>query len=163
MKKKNIFVITITLLLITVVSFTYAFAAEYSKFTSKFIKNFKDCESYEETTTSEFEGKNFSSSRKILGWRNGFCKYQETISSSDGKFQVNCAFSPVQVDELYNAMKNRSKDTELFELETFIQEKDANGKIKYRSNGSTTIKGNKAYITWAKYQNNPYFCKPQKL
>ena len=26
-----------------------------------------------------------------------------------------------------------------------------------------TIKGNKSYITWTKYLNNPYFCSPQKI
>lgn len=61
-------------------------------------------------------------------------------------------------------MKDKSKTPESYELEMFGEQKDPKtGKIKYIKTGTTTIKGNKAYITWAKYQNNPYFCKPQKL
>lgn len=142
---------------------TCVFAATYTKFSSKFIKNFEDCDNYEETLTSEFEGKNFTTTRKLMGWKNGFCKYQETVSSSDGKYQLNCSFTSVQLEELYLAMKNKSKDVEKYDLERFVEQKDANGRTKYVSMGTQTIKGNKAYIVWAKYQNNPYFCKPQKL
>lgn len=156
-------VILLTLLVAVAAGLTCVWAAEYTKFSSKFVKNFKDCDAYQEITTSEFEGKTFTTDRKILGWRNGFCKYQETISSTDGKYQLNCSFSSIQVDELYEAMKNRSKEPERYDLEMFAEEKGPNGQIKYVSRGTTTIKGNKAYIAWAKYQNNPYFCRPQKL
>lgn len=142
---------------------TCVFAATYTKFSSKFIKNFEDCDKYEETVTSEFEGKTFTTNRKLMGWKNGFCKYQETISSSDGKYQLNCSFTNIQVEELYLAMKSRSKEVEKYDLERFAPQTDENGKTKYVSMGTQTIKGNKAYIAWAKYQNNPYFCKPQKL
>ncbi len=61
-------------------------------------------------------------------------------------------------------MKSRSNEPETYGLETFVEQIDEKtGKSKFVSNGITTIKGNKAYITWAKYQNNPYFCKPEKL
>ena len=141
-----------------------AFAVGYTKFSSKFIKNFKDCDKYEETITSEFEGQTFVTNRQIQGWKNGFCKYQEVIKSPDSTYQLNCSFTDIQVDELYSAMKNRSRDVERYELESFVQQKDPKtGEIKYVSVGSTTIKGNKAYIAWAKYQNNPYFCVPKKL
>lgn len=159
---KKIF-ITSTLLVAVIAGITCVGAAEFTKFSSKFVKNFRDCDAYEETVTSEFEGKSFTTTRKIQGWRNGFCKYEETISSPDGKYQLNCSFSGIQVDELYEAMKNRSREPERFDLETFAEEKTPNGQIKYVSRGTTTIKGNKAYIAWAKYQNNPYFCRPQKL
>ena len=145
------------------VSVTCAFAATYTKFSSKFIKNFEDCDKYTETITSEFEGKTFTTTRNIMGWKNGFCKYQEVISSTDGKYQLSCSFTGAQMDELYEAMKSRSRDVEKYDLERFAETVDENGKKKYVSMGSETIKGNKAYIAWAKYQNNPYFCKPQKL
>lgn len=155
--------VTATLLIAVVAGLTCVWAAEYTKFSSKFVKNFKDCDSYEETVTSEFEGRTFSTTRKIQGWRNGFCKYEETIASPDGSYQLNCLFSGIQVDELYDAMKDRSREPERYDLETFVEEKGPNGQAKYVSRGTTTIKGNKAYIAWAKYQNNPYFCHPQKL
>jgi len=140
------------------------YAATYTKFSSKFMKNFQDCDKYEETINSEFEGNSFTTNRKILGWRNGFCNYEETIASKDGKYKLSCSFTDIQLDELYNAMKNRSREPEKYDLETFAEQKDpATGQVKYVSTGTTTIKGNKAYIAWAKYQNNPYFCKPQKL
>lgn len=161
---KKSLVLFLTLIITVSTAITCVFAAEYTKFSSKFIKNFKDCDSYEETTTSAFEGNTFTTSRQIIGWRNGFCRYQEVISSGNDKYQLNCNFTSIQVDELYSAMKNRSKEAEKYELEIFGEHKDPKtGKISYVSRGTQTIKGNKAYIAWAKYQNNPYFCKPQKL
>ncbi|MBQ8460614.1 hypothetical protein IJ541_11025 [bacterium] len=145
-------------------TFSCVFAANYTKFSSKFVKNFKDCDKYEETTTSESDGTTFTTNRRILGWRNGFCKYEETFKTNKNEYKVNCSFTSVQVDELYDAMKSRSKELEKYELETFAESKDPKtGKTKYISTGTQTIKGNKAYIAWAKYQNNPYFCSPQKV
>lgn len=162
MKKFYMILLALTVVLST--GLTCVFAATYTKFSSKFIKNFRDCDRYEETITSEFEGKTFTTNRKILGWKNGLCKYQETITAPESKYQLDCLLTNVQVEDLYNSMKSRAKETETYELETFAEQTDtATGKTKYVSRGTTTIKGNKAYITWAKYQNNPYFCKPQKL
>lgn len=161
---KKSFIITLTLLIAIIAGFSVAFAAEYTKFSNKFIRQFEDCDPYEETETSQFEGESFTTQRKIIGWRNGYCKYQETISSKDGKYQLNCSFPSIQVDELYNAMKSKNKEPERFELELFAQQTDEKtGKSKYVVAGTQTIKGNKAYIIWTKYQNNPYFCTPQKL
>lgn len=161
---KKSLVLILALLVTFSAALTCAFAAEYTKFSSKFKKSFQDCDPYEETTTSEFEGGTFTTNRKIIGWRNGFCRYQEVVSSSKDKYQLNCNFTSVQVDELYNAMKDRSKEPEKYELEIFREHKDPKtGNVKYVVAGTQTIKGNKAYIVWAKYQNNPYFCKPQKL
>jgi hypothetical protein len=143
---------------------SFAFATTYSKFSSKFIKNFKDCDNYEETINSEFEGQTFTTNRKIAGWRNGFCKYEEVIKSQAGNYKLSCSFSDLQLEEIYLAMKSKSKEIEKYDLESFAEQTDSKtGKTKYISLGTSTIKGNKAYIVWAKYQNNPYFCKPQKL
>lgn len=162
MKKSLVLILTSLMVISSII--TYAFAAEYTKFSSKFVKRFQDCDPYEETTVSEFEGKEFTTTRKIIGWRNGACRYQEVVSSGKDKYQLDCSFPSIQVDELYSAMKDRSKEPEKFELEIFGEHKDPKtGKVKYSVIGSQTIKGNKAYIIWTKYQNNPYFCKPQKL
>ena len=159
--------LTLALTATVAISFTClcAFAADnYSKFSSKFKKNFKDCDKYEETTTSEFQGATFTTNRKIKGWRNTFCQYEETVSSVTGSYKLTCGFSSVQVDELYESMKSRSKELIKYELDTFVEQKDPKtGKSKYVKAGSTTIKGDKAYVAWAKYQNNPYFCRPEKL
>ena len=141
-----------------------AYAANITKFSSKFIKKFKDCESYQETITSNYEGNTFTTDRKIIGWSGGFCKYEEVVKSPTEIYKLNCRFSSIQVDDLYDSMKDKSNNLEDFGLETFVEHFDEKtGKTSYISNGITTIKGNKAYITWAKYQNNPYFCKPEKL
>ena len=161
MKKST--AVMLGLLMVLVAGMSCVFAAEYTKFSSKFIKHFKDCDYYEESMISDFEGKQFTTNRKIIGWRNGFCKYEETIKSPEDEYQLNCSFSNIQVDELYNSMKNKSKDPETYELEMFAEQKDKKGQTKYVPVGSQTIKGNKAYIAWAKYQNNPYFCKPKKI
>jgi len=150
--------------IVLTVSTLCAFAAQYTKFSSKFIKSFKDCDRYEESVTSEFEGKTFVTNRRIAGWQNGMCKYQETITSPEDKYTLNCLFSALQVDELYEAMTSKSKETEKYELDVFAKQKDPKtGEQKYVTIGSTTIIGNKAYVKWAKYQNNPHFCIPQKL
>ena len=146
-----------------ILSVTCATAAEYTKFSKAFIKNFEDCDTYEETSTSEFEGATFTSQRNIIGWRNGTCRYQEIIKSSTESYQISCNFTSAQVDELYEAMKDKSKEPKKFELETFVEQTDDKGNQKYVSAGTQTIKGNAAYITWAKYENNPYFCRYKKL
>ena len=160
---RRFYTLLIALAIFVSAGLTCVFAATFTKFSSKFIKNFEDCDKYEETVTSEFEGKSFTTTRKLMGWKNGFCKYQETISSSDGKYQLNCSFNSIQMEELYLAMKSKSKEVERYDLERFAPQVDANGKTTYVSMGTQTIKGNRAYVAWAKYQNNPYFCKPQKL
>ena len=154
------------IVLIVTLSITAGIAAttnNNTKFSSSFKKYFKDCDPYEETVTSEFGGKTYETHRKIIGWRNGFCRYQETMSSVQEKYMLDCNFSAVQLDELYASIKSRSKNQERFELETFGERVDEKGKVEYVKLGTMTIKGNKAYVTWAKYQNNPYFCKPTKL
>ena len=139
-------------------------AALYTKFSSKFIKNFEDCDNYEETVQSEFENSQFTTKRKIVGWRNGFCRYETTIIAPTSQYKLICNFSSTQVDELYEAMKSRSKELEKYELDIFTEQTDKNsGTTKYVKTGTTTIKGNKAAVVWAKYENNPYFCLPQKI
>jgi len=161
---KKSFIITLALSVAFAAGISCVFAAEYTKFSKSFINKFEDCDPYEETENSQFEGEAFTTHRQIIGWRNGFCQYRETVSSKDGKYQLNCSFPSIQVDELYNAMKSKDKEPERFELELFGQQTDAKtGKVKYVVAGTQTIKGNKAYIVWTKYQNNPYFCTPKKL
>lgn len=162
MRKSSISTLVLTVVLTSV--FSCATAATFTKFSKGFMKNFKDCDSYQETITSELEGENFTTHRKIVGWRNGFCKYEELIKSPKDAYKLECSFSNIQVDELYSSMKDNSKTAEKYELELFVPKDDPKtGQTKYVSAGTQTIKGNKAYITWAKYQNNPYFCKATKV
>ena len=139
-------------------------ASENPKFSRKFVKSFKDCDSYSESSESIFEGVNFKSTRKILGWKNGFCKYEETMYSPLGDYVVRCSFPPIQVEELYNAMKDRSKEQIRQNLEIFGQKKDPKtGELSYVVVETREIKGSKAYVAWARYENSPYFCIPEKL
>ena len=141
-----------------------AYAANITKFSSKFIKHFKDCEPYQETITSTYEGNEFTTNRKIHGWSNGLCKYEAIVKTTDEMYRLDCRFSAIQIDDLYESMKDKSKEITTYGLETFVEQTDEKtGKTKYVSKGITAIKGNKAFITWAKYENNPYFCKPEKL
>lgn len=142
---------------------TCVFAAESTRFSARFIRNFRDCDTYQETTQSEFEGQSFTTTRKINGWRNGFCRYQETIASPSAKYQIDCNFTDMQVDDLYSAMKDRSRKIERQNIELFREVTDKNGQKKFVQDGSTTIKGNKGYLLWTRYQNNPYFCSHKKL
>ena len=154
----------ISLLVLILSGISCVFASEVTKFSRSFIKHFKDCDVYEETVISSFEDSEFKTERKILGWKNGACRYIETITSKSGGYRLNCNFPEIQVDDLYDAMRNRSKTPERFNLEIFATETDPKtGETVYVSKGTTMIKGNKAYIVWAKYQNNPYFCKVEKI
>ena len=154
----------LTIIMIFSICATYASAAQAVKFSKKFIKNFKDCDAYSETTTSEFEGQTFTTTRKIIGWGNGMCKYQTIISSKTDKYLLDCSFSDIQLDEIYNAMKKHPNKIERASIDLFSPQKDPKtGEIKYNKAGNTIIKGNKGYIVWSKYENNPYFCKPSKL
>ncbi len=140
------------------------FAAEYTKFSRKFIRHIKDCDSYEETVTSVFEDETFKTKRKIHGWKNGFCRYTETIISARGAYQLDCGFTEIQLDDLYEAMKDRSKTADKYTLDIYTEVKNPKtGETEYIKDGTTEIKGNKAYVIWAKYQNNPFFCKPSDI
>ena len=158
---------TVALISIAVISsaFLGAFAVDnISKFSSKFRKNFKDCDKYEEKVTSFSEGEEYTFDRKIIGWRNGYCQYEETVSSAKGAYKISCDLSHLQLDDLTDAMKDRSKNLEKYELDLYFEQPDAKtGKVKYVKGGRTTIKGNKAFIAWARIQNNPYFCKSEQL
>jgi hypothetical protein len=96
-------------------------ASEYTKFSRKFIRHIKDCDSYEETVTSQYEDMSFKTSRKIHGWKNGFCKYTETITSAQGAYKLDCGFTDVQLDDLYEAMKDRSKKADKYTLDIYVE------------------------------------------
>lgn len=161
---KKLYKVLIMSLGFAVVSGLCAYAVEYARFSPKFVKSFKDCDRYEETVTTEFENKKFTTTRNIIGWKNGMCRYQETISSPVDQYRLNCRFTVLQVDELYKAMKANSKVEEKYELDIYSEYTDPKTKEKsYKVSSTTTIKGNKAYIAWTKMQNNPYFCVPEKI
>jgi hypothetical protein len=161
MKKKTL--ISATAAIIVCSLFAGAIADQYIKFSSKFVKHFRDCESYEETITSTFESKTFKTNRKIIGWRGGACRYEETITSPEDQYKLICNFPSIQLDALYSTMKDRSKKTEVDELEIFAPQATSNGGVKYVVLETQPIKGNRAYVAWTKIQNNPYFCQPQKI
>ena len=87
MKKKTLMSITTTAIICSL--FAGAIAEEYTKYSSRFIKKFKDCDAYEETVNSTFENKTFKTNRKIIGWRNGFCRYEETITSPEDQYRYH--------------------------------------------------------------------------
>ena len=154
----------LTLTLAFLIGASTVFAAEYTKFSRKFIRHIKDCDAYEETITSQYEDATFKTTRKIHGWKNGFCRYTETITSVNGAYKLDCGFTEMQLDDLYEAMKNRSKKAEKYTLDIFVEKTDPKtGATEYVKDGTTEIKGNKAYIVWAKYQNNPFLCKPSEI
>ena len=140
------------------------YSADSTKFSRKFKKNIRDCDPYTETVTSEYEDLTFKTTRKIHGWKNGFCRYTETITSPQGAYKLDCGFTEVQLDDLYEAMKDRDKKPEKYALDIYVEHLNPKTKeIEYIRNGTTEIKGNKAYIIWAKYQNNPFICKPSEV
>ncbi len=162
MKKNTIVISTLVIGILT--GLTCAYAYEQTKFSSKFIKHFKNCDSYQETIQTQYDGNSFKTERNIIGWRNGFCKYSETISSSNETYKLNCNFTDLQVEELFKSMKNRSKKPQEYTMDIYALVKNPKtGKETYEIVDKMAIKGNSAYVTWTKYENNPYFCIPQKI
>ena len=157
---KKVLAITLALL----IAGTTVLASEYTKFSRKFIRHIRDCDAYEETINSQYEDMEFKTIRKIHGWKNGFCKYSETITSAQGAYKLECGFTDVQLDDLYEAMKDRSKKADKYTLDIYAEKTNPKtGEVEYVKNGSTEIKGNRAYVVWAKYQNNPFICKPSEI
>lgn len=159
MKKTIIYVLSMFLIL----GFSIVKASEYAVFSHGFIKNFKDCDKFEETTNSTYNGDSFTEKSEILGWENGFCHYRTTIVSKDTGYRLECMFSDIQVEELYNAMRDKSRTVSEYKMDLFKPVDSNDGEITYKKAADTIIKGNKGYIAWTKYQNNPYFCRPYKL
>ena len=61
-------------------------------------------------------------------------------------------------------MKDRSKKADKYTLDLYSERKNPKtGDTEYIKSGSTEIKGNRAYIIWAKYQNNPFVCRPTEI
>ena len=160
--KKTVVIFSILALFFGCMS--YVAASEYIKFSSRFIKHFKDCDAYKEEVSSEYDSKEFIEKREIVGWKNGFCHYRTTMKTNNSSYMLDCMFSDVQVNEIYKAMKSSYKSVEEYNLDILVPNKDAkSGGVEFKKIGVTPIRGNKAYIVWSKYQNNPYFCRPQKL
>ena len=120
-------VILLTLLVAVAAGLTCVWAAEYTKFSSNLLKILKIVMLIKKQQPSSLRVKHSLQTEKFLAGEMVFCKYQETISSTDGKYQLNCSFSSIQVDELYESMKNRSKEPERYDLEMFAEEKGPNG------------------------------------
>ena len=162
MNRKLVFFIIF--IIVICAGLTYVFAAESTKFTSAFIKNFRNCHNFEETTQYTSEGQTFKTIRKINGWVDGACQYSETIYSQNEAYNLDCYFPEIQVEEIYDSMKNKSKEQEEFLLNVYGKKKDPRtGKESFAVINQINITGTKAEITWAKYENDPYVCTPQKI
>ena len=79
MKKSTVLGLVLTVIFTSV--FSCALAATYTKFSNKFVKNFQDCDKYEETITSEFENQTFTTTRKILGWKTSAMVFEEALAA----------------------------------------------------------------------------------
>ncbi len=153
----------VALMLILFVGAASVLAAQKSMYSRQFMNNFKDCTPYSETVNSSYDGKSYIENREIVGWNNGMCFYRISLSTNNDKYEYDCVFSNLQMEELYNAMKSRSKENERYSIDLFTPyENQKNGEIYYKKTGYSTISGSKAYVTWVKYQSNPYFCRPRK-
>ena len=95
MKKHSLLLI---LIIAVVAGIACVYAATETKFSSKFTKHFKDCDSYQETIESEYEGNSFTTQRKIIGWSNGYCRYEEIVKHAGDAYKINCNFSEIQLN-----------------------------------------------------------------
>ena len=74
---------------------------------SKFINALQNCSSsYSESGSFTTDGTTVNSSKRILGWQNGKCVYQEKVKFSDMNSCVTCRFSKSQLSELASVMRS---------------------------------------------------------
>lgn len=72
---------------------------------AKFINALKNCSSFSESGTVNTEGVNVTSHKKILGWENDKCVYQETVQFSGINSCITCKFTKSQINELVSVMQ----------------------------------------------------------
>ena len=93
----------------------YLFAAFISFFTAsmvlaedflspRFMKALSNCSNFSENGNVKTEGIDFTSTKKILGTKNGKCIYQESINFSGNHATVTCKFSKQQINEIIEVM-----------------------------------------------------------
>ena len=73
---------------------------------SNFVNALKTCStSYSESGSFTTEGMNVTSTKKILGWENDRCVYQETVNFSGMNTCLTCKLAKSQIDELVSVMQ----------------------------------------------------------
>ena len=86
--------------LISILCLCSAYALDNVTYSIKFANKLKNCEQYEDTINSEYNGRTFTTVQKIIGKRGEACYYQETMSSGSEKYRLDCMFSQLQTEEL---------------------------------------------------------------
>ncbi len=90
---------------IIMVSTLSAFAADVM-YSNIFINKFIHCLPAAGTATkTDEDGNIINIQRGLHGWKNGVCRYSETVTSNDTTKTYNCNLSREQVNELASAMK----------------------------------------------------------
>lgn len=82
----------------------------------RFVQAFSTCSAYSENGSLKADGMDVTSTKKIIGWQNGKCVYQEKINFMETQGNVVCRFTQQQVNEItevmnaYNVIQKYSKE-----------------------------------------------------
>ena len=112
---------------------------------SRYINAIRNCSSYSESGTVQNDGMNATSTKKILGWSNNRCVYQETVKYSGVTANINCRFTKPQLQELSSVM-----DAYNLTLKYSGEEVDVSS--------VSAVQNNPVVKAWSKYLQNPDVC-----
>lgn len=113
---------------------------------SKFVMALANCSTnYSESGSFTTDGMNVTSSKKILGWENNKCVYQEKIKFSDVNSCVTCKLSKNQISELVSVMRSYE-----------VVQKYSNEQIDFSK--SANVQNNPVVKVWNKYLQDSETC-----
>ncbi len=110
---------------------------------ASFTESLKNCREYYGSQTIELNDIKLSTTKQIHGFKGEKCSYQETISTKDSRYSLNCMLSKDNINELVKIMDDfeNNADNKKIDLNDFTQVES-----------STVVTG------WSKYLQNPEIC-----
>ena len=109
-----------------------------------FTEHLKDCSSYSSSGTVNTEGVQAHSTKRILGWQNGKCSYEERINLMGLNSIVSCELSRPQINEIVSVTNAYSV------VSKYSDSPDTSNLDSAKSNPVSQV--------WLKYLNNPSVC-----
>lgn len=132
-------IIVLTALIFCAARVSLVFANDNISFT----ESLKNCQEYYGSQTIELNDIKLSTTKQIHGLKGEKCSYQETVSTKDSRYSVNCMLSKDNINELVKIMEDFEQNGE-------------NKKIDL--NDFTQVESSSVVAGWSKYLQNPEIC-----
>lgn len=115
-------------------------------FSDEFVEAFGSCKAFNDSGNFTTENMNVTSSKRIYGYNNNLCKYEESIKMGETKAKVSCNFSKAQIDEITEVMKAYN-----------LVQKYSDEQLDTSS--LDNVKNNPVFKVWSKYLQDENVCK----